>query len=57
VPLEIPTPRWSMRAGAGFDFYQAGIGRRLKIEAGGRPFATLPALLIPIFAEEAKEMA
>jgi hypothetical protein len=35
-----------MRAGAGFDFYQAGIGRRLKIEAGGRPFATMPKLLL-----------
>jgi hypothetical protein len=33
-----------MRAGAGFDFYQAGIGRRLKIEAGGRPFATMHKL-------------
>jgi len=33
-----------MRAGAGFDFHQAGIGRRLKIEAGGRPSATMLAL-------------
>ena len=52
VPLRVQDRRWLLRAAVGFHFYQAGIGRRLKMGADSRPFATLLTLGSPDFREE-----